>query len=180
MNYIKILNDLDFGGEINPLNNPKKRISARGIVINSEGKIAILNKKNKNEYKLVGGGTENNEDPSIAFKRKVLEEAGCEVEIDKFIGVLKEERTKNNFIQESYVYISHVTRDLNKLNLTQKELDEGGCLLWLNVDEALNYISECEQNIKPSKYSDLYNSKFIVRRDYIILKYYIDNYLNNS
>ena len=33
MNYIKILNDLDFGGEINPLNNPKKRISARGIFI---------------------------------------------------------------------------------------------------------------------------------------------------
>ena len=44
-------------------------------------KIAIFYKSNKNEYKLPGGGMENDENPEEAFKREVLEETGCVVEI---------------------------------------------------------------------------------------------------
>ena len=178
MKYIKIINDIDFNLELNELNNPKKRIGARGLVFNENGKIAILNKTNKNEYKLVGGGVEDGEDPKIAMIRETKEESGCVIEIDDFIGVIKEERTKNNFIQESYVYIAHVINDTKELDLTEKEIDEGARLLWMSIDEAMEKIRKCANILKPSKYADIYNSNFIVRRDYEILKYYKEKYIN--
>jgi ADP-ribose pyrophosphatase YjhB (NUDIX family) len=65
------------------MNNSRLRLGARGIDIREDGKIAIFNKSNKNEYKLPGGGLEGEgeEEPEEAFKREVLEEIGCEIEI---------------------------------------------------------------------------------------------------
>lgn len=65
------------------MNNSRLRLGARGIAIREDGKIAIFNKSNKNEYKLPGGGLEGEgeEEPEEAFKREVLEEIGCETEI---------------------------------------------------------------------------------------------------
>ena len=177
MKDIKVITDKDFGLDIVELNNPRIRIGARGIVFNSENKIAILNKQKKNEYKLVGGGVEGNEDPKIAFEREVLEEAGCSVEIDDFIGTIREERTHHNFIQTSYLYIAHVIEDTKEFNLTEKEIAEGAQLLWLDLDDAINTIKDCESKIRPSEYEDIYLTRFVVRRDYNILKYYKDNYL---
>ena len=174
---IKTLTDEDFGLENLTLNNPRIRFGARGLVFNKDNKIAILNKQLKNEYKLVGGGIEENEDPTIAFKREVLEEAGCKVEIDACLGIIKEEKSQGNFMQTSYVYVAHVIENTNHLNLTQKEIDEGSQLLWLTIDDAIKIIKDCEDRLKPSKYEDVYHTKFIVRRDYTILNYYKNNYL---
>ena len=69
MHCIKVLTDKDFNLEVKEFNNPRIRYGARGIVFNDKNQIAILNKANKNEYKLVGGGIEGDEDPMIAFKR---------------------------------------------------------------------------------------------------------------
>lgn len=65
------------------MNNSRLRLGARGIAIREDGKIAIFNKSNKNEYKLPGGGLEGEgeEEPEEAFKREVLEEIGCEIKI---------------------------------------------------------------------------------------------------
>lgn len=177
MKCIKTITDEDFDLEIKNFDNPRTRLGARGIVFNDKKEIAILNKSNKNEYKLVGGGIEENEDPTIAFKREVLEESGCKVEIDDCLGIIKEEKSQDNFIQTSYVYVAHVIEDTKELNLTTKEIDEGSKLLWLKIEDAINIIKDCENKLIPSKYENVYHTKFIVRRDYTILKYYIENYL---
>lgn len=177
MNEIKVITDKDFDLEVIEFNNPRIRIGARGIVLNEKNEIAILNKANKNEYKLVGGGIEDNEDPKIAFEREVLEEAGCKVEVDDFLGIIREEKSQGNYIQTSYVYVAHVIEDTKHLNLTQKEIDEGAKLIWLNLDDAIQIIKDCEDKLKPSKYENVYHTKFIVRRDYTILQYYKKNYL---
>ena len=176
MSDIKLITDIDFNLESMDLDNPRIRIGARGIVFNDDNKIAILNKSKKNEYKLVGGGVEDDEDPKIAFEREVLEEAGCKVEIDDFVGTIREERTHHNFIQISYIYSAHVIEDTKHLDLTEKEIAEGARLLWLDIDEAIKKIKECEKDIKASEYEDLYLTRFVVKRDYNILKYYKDNY----
>lgn len=176
MNCIKILTDKDFNLVPKEFNNPKIRYGARGIVFNNKNEIAILNKSNKNEYKLVGGGIENNENPTDAFKREVFEETGCKIEIDNCIGITKEERSQDNFMQTSYIYIAHIIEDTNQLHLTTKEIDEGAQLLWLNINDALKKIKNCENKLIPSKYENVYNTKFVVRRDYTILKYYKENY----
>ena len=62
------------------------RFGARGIVLNDEGKIAIIHKVNKNEYKLPGGGIDENEDANIAFKRECEEEIASKVKILKILG----------------------------------------------------------------------------------------------
>lgn len=175
MKCIKILTDEDFGMTNLPVENSRERIAARGLVFNNENKIAILNKKFKNEYKLVGGGIENDEEPSIAFQREVLEETGCNINIDNCLGTIIEIKSHDNFKQTSYVYVAHITNDTKVFNFTEKEMDEGAQLLWLNIEDAMNLIKDFENNLIASKYENVYHSKFIVRRDYEILKYYLQN-----
>lgn len=175
MNLIKKLTDKDFNIEPVEMNNPRHRFAARGLVF-KDNKIAILNKQFKREYKLVGGGIEENEDPAIAFQREVLEEAGCEIEIKDLLGIIEEEKSQDNFKQTSYVYVANVIKDTKHLNLTQKELDEGARLLWLDIEDAMRLIKESEDKLIASEYENIYHTKFIVRRDYEILKYYLENY----
>lgn len=179
MNCIKVLTDLDLNLDVKEFNNPRIRYGARGIVLNDNNEIAILNKKNKNEYKLVGGGIDENEDPTLAFKREVLEESGCKIEIDDCLGIIKEEKSQDNFIQTSYVYVAHVIEDTNQLGLTQDEIDDGATLLWLPIDDALEKIKNSEDNLKASTHEgamSVYHAKFIVRRDYTILNYFKRKY----
>ncbi len=178
MKCIKKLTDEDFELDIIPFNEPRHRFGARGIVFNDDNKIAILNKSLKNEYKLVGGGIEEDEDPTKAFKREVLEEAGCVIEIDDCLGTFEELKSQDNFKQTSYIYVAHVT-DLGQTNFTQQEINEESQLLWLDIDTAMNLIKNCEDKLKPSIYESdksVYHTKFIVRRDYEILKYYKNHY----
>lgn len=175
MNLIKILTDKDFNIDTIEMNNPRHRYAARGLVFKDD-KIAILNKQFKKEYKLVGGGIEENEDPAIAFQREVLEEAGCEIEIKELLGTIEEHKSQDNFKQTSYVFVANVVNDTKKLNLTQKEMDEGARLLWLDIEDAMRLIKESEDKLIASEYENIYHTKFIVRRDYEILKYYLENY----
>ena len=61
--------------------------------------------------------------------------------------------------------------------LTEKEIDEGSKLLWLKIEDAMQVIKDCENNLIGSKYENVYHTRFIVRRDYTILKYYFDKYI---
>lgn len=171
MKCFKILTDEDFGLEIKEMDNPRTRTAARGIIINSDGKIAVLNKQNKNEYKLVGGGIDDEELPDQAFKREVLEEAGARIKNVWLLGMIEEQKSQDNFKQTSYVYVADVV-SIEEPNYTQKEIDEGSRTIWVTVDEAMNLIKNCEDKLIGSKYEDVYHTKFIVRRDYEILKYY--------
>lgn len=173
MDILFKLTDEDFGIEAQEMNNSKLRMAARGIVIRADGKIAIQNKTNKNEFKLVGGGMEINEDPIIAFKREILEEAGCEVEIIKQLGTTEEYKGLQNLKQISHIFIANVIKDTHKLHLTEKEKSEGAKLLWVNPKEALQLITDCYNNLLPSEYDDVYDTRFVVLRDRKILEYFL-------
>lgn len=172
MNCIKKLTDENFGFKTVEFKNPKHRLGARGIVLNDNGLIAILYAKNKNEYKLIGGGLENNENPLEAFEREVLEETGYKIVIDECLGTIEEYRTQGNLKQTSYVYISHVVEKVSTSNFTKKELEDGSEILWLNIEDTINLIQNCENKLSLLKKEDCYHIQFIVRRDYEILIYY--------
>ena len=78
----------------------------------------------KIQYKLVGGDIENNEEPILAFKCEVLEEAGCEIDIVKKLGIIEEYRSFLNLKQISHVFVSNVVNNINTLNLTEKEMEK--------------------------------------------------------
>ncbi len=175
MNCIKILTDEDFGLSSIEFNNPRIRYGARGIIVRDDGKIALFNKKNKNEYKLPGGSIDFDESPKDAFIREALEETGCKIKIIKELETIEEHKSLDNFKQISYLFVGKVVKDINKLSLTKKEKDEGAQLLWVDEYEALKLIEGCMDNLIESKYENLYHSKFIVLRDKYILQYYINN-----
>lgn len=176
---IREIVDEDFGIKSKEFDNPRIRYGARGIIINSD-KIAVFNKSLKNEYKLPGGGIDEGEDPKIAFKREAMEETGCEIEIIDELGIIKEIKSNDNFMQTSYVFVAKVINETGKLDLTQKEIDEGAKLLWCTPSEAYELISNCMNNLKASTYENIYHSKFIVKRDTEILKYYLEKIINRA
>lgn len=168
------ITDLDIGETTVEMTNPRLRLGARGIVIREDGKIAIFNKSNKNEYKLPGGGLEGEEEPEEAFKREALEETGCEVEIIQNLGITEEYKSLNNFKQISYIFVGKVLKDTKQLNVTEKEKDEGAKLLWETPEKALELITKCYDELIASKYESVYATKFIVLRDRKILERYIE------
>ncbi len=176
MNVICKLTDADIGYEYIRTENPQLRLASRGIVIREDGKIAVFNKCNKNEYKLPGGGTENNETAEETFQREVLEETGCKVEIVEYLGITEEYKGKSNFKQISNVFLGKVIEDTKQLNVTQKEKDEGAKLLWETPQKALELITDCFSKLVKSDYESVYSTKFVVLRDRKILEYYIKNY----
>ncbi len=168
------ITDQDIGETPIEMKNPRLRLGARGIVIREDGKIAVFNKSNKNEYKLPGGGLEGEEEPEEAFKREVLEETGCEVEIIERIGTAEEYKSLDNFKQISYIFVGKVLKDTKQLNVTKKEKDEGAKLLWETPEKALELITNCYSELVASKYESVYHTKFIVLRDRKILERYIE------
>ena len=175
MKCFKKITDEDLDLEIIPFNNPRIRFGARGIILNNDGKIAILYKEAKREYKLIGGGMEEDEEPIKAFKREALEETGCIIEIDDCLGTVEELKSHDNFKQTSYVYVAHVVKDNKTLNLTEQEKGEEASLLWLDIEEAMKKIKDCEKKLIGSKFEgnmSVYHARFIVKRDYAILNYY--------
>lgn len=175
MSLICAITDKDLNEKSVYMSNPKIRYGARGIVIRDDGKIAIFYKSKKNEYKLPGGGIEENEDPKDAFKREVLEETGCIVEIVKELGTTEEYKSKDNFKQISYVFVGKVIEDIEKLNITKKEKDEGAALIWETPEKALDLITESYSKLVASSYESVYFTKFVVLRDRKILEYYLND-----
>lgn len=179
MNCIKILTDKDFNITPIEFGKPRIRKGSRGILFNQNGKIAIINKIVKNEFKLIGGGIENDELPEETFVREAEEEAGAIIKNIKLLGTFEEHKSQDNFKQISYVYKAEVDT-LNPSNFTENEKRDKAKLIWLYPNDALRKIKECEDKLKPSNCEgelSIYHTKFIVRRDYEILKYYIENYM---
>ncbi len=168
------ITDEDIGEKTVYVEEFRTRRAARGIVFReADGKIAVFNKREKNEYKLPGGGIEGEEEPESAFLREALEETGCEVEITSFLGTIEEIKSQESFKQTSYVFISKVINDTKQLHVTQKEMDEGARLIWETPENALKLIQESFNKLIASKYESVYHTKFIVRRDERILKEYM-------
>ena len=172
-NIIVNITDKDFGLEEKELSNPVIRYGARGIIFNDKGEIAIFHKRLKNEYKLPGGGIENNENAINSFCREIMEETGCEISNIKEIGFAIEKKSLTNFCQISYVFQAIVIRNTHNLHMTKKEKDEGGEVLWLMPRDAYKYVSNSVDNVVGSIYDDKYKSMFMVKRDAMILKYYL-------
>ena len=169
------LNDKDINVDVKDIKEYSLRLSARGIVIRNDGKIALQYKEKKNQYKLVGGGIENNEEPSIAFKREALEEAGCEIDIVKKLGIIEEYRGFLNLKQISHVFVANAINNINTLNLTEKEINEGAKIIWINPKDALRMLKDSYDKLLPSEYDNLFDTQFDVVRDIKILEHYLKN-----
>lgn len=182
MNLICRITDEDLGEESQRMDSPNIRYASRGIVFNSDGNIAVFNKRKMNQYKLPGGGLEDNESFVDAFLREIREETGCKVEIIQELGITEELKSKANFKQISHVFVGKVIEDTKKLGLTDKEKAEGGRILWEKPEKALELISSSYEKLVASKYEpnkeSVYSLKFIILRDKSIIDYFLKGSLD--
>ncbi|WP_422660592.1 NUDIX domain-containing protein [Paenibacillus sp. EC2-1] len=138
------------------------RKSSRAVVVNSDGKIALLFVSNNNYHKLPGGGVEEGENLHAALKREIIEEVGSQIDIMDEIGLVIEYRNKHELLQLSYSYFCKVVGEIGSPKYTNQELDSGFQLIWIGIEEAILIL----RNDRPNNYI----AQFIQRRDLAILE----------
>ena len=123
------------------------RYSARGLVINEKGEIAILHIKGiddfgeRDHYEFPGGGIEANEDPKFAFEREIKEEIGVIVTdsmhlttVQYSYNILKRYEIGYYFVAKSTQYIAP--------HLTELEARLFHTILWLPAAKILDLLNQ--------------------------------------
>lgn len=139
------------------------REAARAIVVDAEGKIALLRVSTKGYYKLPGGGLEEGEDRLTALQRECQEEIGCGIENSVEVGSITEYRKIFTLKQISYCYVARVKGEKSEPHFTEDEITGGFEVVWLSYDDA-------KQKLVESNPTDLEGREYIVPRDTIFLE----------
>ena len=140
----------------------KRRTAARAVVFNKKGDIALLFASKDNYHKLPGGGVESHESIEETLSREILEETGCEIEVNEEVGKEIEYRNKINLKQTSFCFLANFKKILSKPNFTEEEKAKGFQLVWMNFDKAIKII----EKEKPKDY----HLKFMRERDLCFVK----------
>ncbi len=161
MNHLALINPENVSEE--EVQSYPVREAARAIVMDAQGKIALLHVTKRNYYKLPGGGLEGSENHEDALKRECLEEIGCDIEVVGEIGSIVEYRKMFNLKQTSYCYLAKLKGEKGTPTLMEDEKEDGFETVWLSYDDAV-------QNLISSKPTIIKASGYMVPRDTVFLK----------
>ena len=141
-----------------------KRRAARAVVIDSNGAVGLLHAKEKDYYKLPGGGLEGNEDHEQALRREVKEELGCDIELGEHLGHVLEFRDFWELEQISECYVGKVKGEKGEVTRTGHEIEEKFETIWVkDIQTALELVEN-------SKNSSFPNVVFMSLRDAAVIK----------
>lgn len=139
------------------------RHAARAVVTDGNGAIALLHARERDYYKLPGGGIEENEDILVALAREIKEELGCEAEVENELGQVIEWRDETMLQQISYAYLARLKGLKGTPDFTESEIAEGFEVVWApSLQDALQLVESTNDQ------SDLL-VRFMTRRDAMIL-----------
>lgn len=138
------------------------RKSARAILINSVGLIAIQDVTKEFFHKLPGGGVEVGETPTEAVLREIKEEVGCDARIVQPLGYVIEYRDQYKLLHLSYGFVCEVTSEITETAFDKDELAAGQVNIWITPEEALHFF----QTDTPTKYQ----GAFILKRELAYLE----------
>ncbi len=139
------------------------REAARAVVLDGEGRIALLHVSHDGYYKLPGGGIDEGENKEEALRRECREEIGCEIEIISELGTVTEYRKFLNLKQISYCYLARSVGEKRAPQFTEHEKERGfQAPVWVSFGEALRLLEN-------SLAKTLEGRQYIVPRDIAIL-----------
>lgn len=142
MKVLKILDNGDYTQDMPLIYTQTVR-----AVIMQDGKM-VMQRSKTGEYKIPGGGLEEDENRLEALCREVMEEAGMEINLESVrdIGEVIELRADKfepdkRFERHTYYYFCKVTGKRFPLMLTESERDSGFECVW----ETPEHIYECNK-----------------------------------
>ena len=125
--------------------NVFSRPSARGVIFDDCGRIALVYSQKEKYYKFPGGGILSGEDKKEALIREVREETGLVVipkSVREFGSVLRRQKSNKTpntiFEQENFYYACKVENQIVEQNLDSYEAEAGFILSFVDLDEAIN------------------------------------------
>lgn len=157
---------LGLSNEYEQLGQPYKlRKSARGIVLNENGEMAVQYLRTHDYHKLPGGGVDAGETVEAALAREIQEEVGCTCEIIRPLGIAIEYRNEHNLLHISYGFAAHLLGEVGTPKLEPGEVEEGQETLWLTPATALEQM----KNDRP----DQRKGHFILEREKAFLEEFL-------
>ena len=122
---------------------PRHVVAVMGIVTNSEGRVLLV-KGDKRGWEPPGGNVELGEDLTVALKREVREESGCEIEVGRLVGVYSNLGRPEKGVPEQ-INFSFYCRWTDGEPRAGDECTGAG---WFSVDEALELVEAPQQSGK--------------------------------
>ena len=162
MNIINEITDYEIIGTFEK-SNKKPKIAGRGVMVDEDGKIALMHVKAKAAYTFPGGGIEKSESIVEGMKRELREETGCSCEVISEIGCIKENRAQHDVTMESYFYLVKTVGVKAEMRLTEHEKDNGNEVVWFDWEE-------CKRVIFGQKPIN-YQFQYIKARDVAVVKF---------
>lgn len=149
------------------------REASRGVVYFSDGDILIFLKEKIGQYKLPGGGKENNEKPEETFIREVHEETGYRVKNLQKVGIT------NEYTQISRIFLAEPDGDADDFHPDEAEIMQGAKCLKMNPKDALSKMREFIDKYEGKNDDESLIRYYITLRDYKILEYICNKLLKN-
>lgn len=141
----------------------RQRHAVRAVVLDDQGRVALLHATVHNYHKLPGGGIDDGEDKIAALERELMEEIGCKATITGEIGEVHEFRDQWQLFQTSYCYLAKLSGEQLAPSFTDEEIAEDFEAVWArDIDEAIAILAA-----EPVKH---YDSHFMTRRDLHVLQ----------
>ncbi len=135
MRRIAYLTDLDILGTPG-LSSAAPRVTARAVVVNPRGMLAVMYAEKYDIHTLPGGGVEAGESIEEALRREIAEETGCTIAAIEPLGYVEENRAYADCTRISYYYIVHAADDTLSPHLTDVEIANGTRVIWCTLEEA--------------------------------------------
>lgn len=144
-----------------------ERFCVRGLI--RRNGMLMVQKSSIGEYKLPGGGVENEEDMLLALQREVLEETGLTIIMDSLeeIGEVLEKRADvfdrdRIYLNHTYYYSCDAYEGQSELDLTPEELAKGYTAVWERPERIIQENEAIQKN-------------YWRRRDTLFLKWFIND-----
>jgi 8-oxo-dGTP diphosphatase len=120
---------------------PKHHVAATGIVLNREGKVLLIRRRDNGNWEPPGGVVELDDSLEGAVAREVKEESGIEVDVVRLSGVYKNVGAKGTCV----VSLVFLCRAVGGNPSTGDETFDVG---WFSAEEAVRMISRERMRIR--------------------------------
>lgn len=143
-----------------------QRTAARGIILDSAGRLGVLYVAKHQYHKLPGGGVEPGEDLLTTLRRECLEELGCDVQVEAEFARTLEVRREHHLVQRSVYFTGHIAGALGPSAFTAQELAHNFAACWMALADARQAFTQDQ----PANLAGW----FISQRDTLVLIAYLN------